>query len=286
VHTYLSDRLFVAVAKRLGVPQQRLMRLQGRQRRSIREGTSISLFTTARLEGWLDEGASGMFLEYARQVIARRPEYAGEVYEAAVEPQAVTAEWVPDEVGAKDRLEGFGSSDDLIELDDLGPPPKVDDLMLLLGAAAPPSPTPKRNRRRSRFASDDLLPTVDAVGESFAQHLESQVDAYTSSSEQRSPLAEQELVEQEEVDELLGLLGAPPETEPLARDSALFEIDWEDEIQSLALGAPTPGAGEYDELGGEQAPLDWLGDADGYDPFGPPLGRQERQHAPPGLRAG
>jgi hypothetical protein len=81
VHVYLSDRLFVALAKRLGVPRRRLATLKLRQQRQAQDGVSVSLFSLARLERWIDEKSSAHLLSCARRVIRKHPKYRRDLIE-------------------------------------------------------------------------------------------------------------------------------------------------------------------------------------------------------------
>lgn len=81
MHVYLSDRLFVALAKRLGVPRRRLATLRTRQQRQVRSGVAVTLFTLARLEEWIDERSADRLLSYARRVIKKHPKYRRDLIE-------------------------------------------------------------------------------------------------------------------------------------------------------------------------------------------------------------
>ncbi len=84
--TYLSDRLFVALAKRLGAPsKERLRPIRDEQQRLLAEGLSISLFSLARWEGVLSPAEGTRFLTIARQVAARDPAFRDDV----IEPEPV-----------------------------------------------------------------------------------------------------------------------------------------------------------------------------------------------------
>ncbi|MGE0708542.1 MAG: hypothetical protein AB7N76_23060 [Planctomycetota bacterium] len=274
MYTYLSDRLFVAITKRLGVPRRQLRRLRGLQRKRRREGVQASLFTTARLSGFISEQEAQVLLDCARRVASERPEYRRDVlqavdYQGGMQAVEVSAQWVPDTLAQPEEL---GSSEDLVDLLSGLPASSTSDAVIFDLQAEPRQRTARRKGRRRDAVSDDLLRAVDPVGESFARHLESQVDAFDSGAERSSPLG---IEESGGIDALIDLLQAnapayaPPPPRPaalqpapkptavkpahaLAEDSSLFEIDWDT---------------------GPQAPIDWLGDDEGYDPFGPPLGR-------------
>lgn len=81
MHVYLSDRLFVALSKRLGVPRRRLATLKLRQQRQAQEGVSVSLFSLARLERWIDEKSAAHLLSCARRVIRKHPKYRRDLIE-------------------------------------------------------------------------------------------------------------------------------------------------------------------------------------------------------------
>lgn len=86
--TYLSDRLFVALAKRLGAPsKERLRPIREEQQRLLAEGLSISLFSLARWEGVLSPAAATRLLTLARQVAAREPAFRHDV----IEPEPIRA---------------------------------------------------------------------------------------------------------------------------------------------------------------------------------------------------
>ena len=80
-HVYLSDRLFVALVKRLGLSRQRLRALRARQERQLRKGVKITLFSTARLEGLLDSQGAARLVGYARRAIRRHPKYRRDLVE-------------------------------------------------------------------------------------------------------------------------------------------------------------------------------------------------------------
>lgn len=80
-HVYLSDRLFVALVKRLGVSRKRLGALRARQERQLRKGVEITLFSTARLEGLLDAEGAARLVGYARRAIRRHPKYRRDLIE-------------------------------------------------------------------------------------------------------------------------------------------------------------------------------------------------------------
>lgn len=81
MHVYLSDRLFVALAKRLGVPRRRLATLRLRQQGQVRDGVAVSLFSLARLERWIDEKSAAHLLSCARRVIRKHPKYRRDLIE-------------------------------------------------------------------------------------------------------------------------------------------------------------------------------------------------------------
>lgn len=81
MHVYLSDRLFVALAKRLGVPRRRLATLRLRQQRQVQAGVAVSLFSLARLERWIDEKSAARLLDCARRVIRKHPKYRRDLIE-------------------------------------------------------------------------------------------------------------------------------------------------------------------------------------------------------------
>lgn len=81
MHVYLSDRLFVALAKRLGVPRRRLATLRARQRGQVQAGVVVSLFSLARLERWIDEKSAAHLLSCARRVIKKHPKYRRDLIE-------------------------------------------------------------------------------------------------------------------------------------------------------------------------------------------------------------
>ena len=81
MHVYLSDRLFVALAKRLGVPRRRLATLRLRQQSQVRDGVAVSLFSLARLERWIDEKSAAHLLACARRVIRKHPKYRRDLIE-------------------------------------------------------------------------------------------------------------------------------------------------------------------------------------------------------------
>ncbi len=81
--TYLSDRLFVALAKRTGlVTKEALRPVREEQQRLLADGLSISLFSLARWEGVLSAAQGDELVRLARQLIAREPAYREELIEA------------------------------------------------------------------------------------------------------------------------------------------------------------------------------------------------------------
>lgn len=188
MHVSIGDRLFVAITKRLGVSRHRLQRLRRRQTRWKHRGQALNMFSVARHSGWLGPHDVEVLVQCARLVVAQRPEFACELFEKAAAPAAST--WEP-----------------ALEVEGADP----------FGEALPPSTAQltqadrrraRRRAKRSRFSSDDLLPTVDGVGEAFAQHLESQVDAFTSSTHMGDCLPAGRRIGDEsiEIDDLLDLL--------------------------------------------------------------------------------
>jgi len=230
VHIYLSDRLFVAMTKRLGVSRRRLRRLQESQRLSAKRGVSVSLFSTARLLGWLSAEQAQWLLEEGQRVAHRSPQYA----DGVVTLQAET-DWVPD---------------DMIEEIE-----EIDEPEGLSPVAVQPTWEPER------FSQEDLLDLEgEEISVSYGASTEGRYD-FASSSERRSPFmvtASDEAfsvtpsdLSPPQVDDLLHLLDDLPE-QPLEEQDLLelfdqasepaapplpLEATWDAKPAPLAAGA-------------------------------------------------
>ena len=213
MHIYLSDRLFVALTKRLGVSRRRLQRLQESQRLSAKRGVRISLFSTARLLGWLSLQQAQWLLDEGERVSRRLPHFAGDVVSI---PAAQDDDWVP--------------VDEIEELEESAP------------VLVEPHWEPER------FGQEDLLVLE---GEEIAVSYEPEtVERYefVSSSERQSPLvvtASDEAfsetpsdLSRPQVDDLLDLLDDLPE-QPLEEQELLhlFEQAGEPAAAPLPLQA-------------------------------------------------
>lgn len=246
MHIYLSDRLFVAMTKRLGVSRRRLRRLQESQRLSAKRGVSVSLFSTARLLGWISDEQAQWLLVEGQHVAAHRPQYANDVVVLSQEPEAFSEEpdsdWVPD-----DAIE---------ELEELDPDQLPHGLMPVAVEAS---------WEPERFSQEDDLLTLDEeeVAVSYGPSTEQRYD-FASSSERRSPFlvtASDEAfsvtpsdLSPPQVDDLLHLLDDLPE-QPLEEQELLqlfdqasepaapplpLEATWDAKPSPLAAGAADP----------------------------------------------
>ena len=118
MYSYLSDHLFVGLAKRAGYPSKAQLRpVQEAQRRlRDREGFSISLFSLAQWEGLLTQTQADELMALARDLAARFPAYADHVIESP----------------------GVGLGDPSASAERAAPPPLVlDDLEPLAGLEEP-----------------------------------------------------------------------------------------------------------------------------------------------------
>ena len=229
VHIYLSDRLFVAMTKRLGISRRRLQRLKESQRLSNTRGVRVSLFSTARLLGWLSPQQAQWLVEEGQRVACACPEYADGVVTLPLEADC---EWVPEDA--------------------------IEELEELPGGLAPVQV--EATWEPERFSQDDLLPLeqgdFDAVQVDYGPTTQDRYD-FASSSERRSPFlvtASDEAfsvtpsdLSPPQVDDLLDLLEDLPE-QPLEEQRLLELFDQASE----PAAAPLPLQATWDA---KRAPL-------------------------------
>jgi hypothetical protein len=185
---FLSDRLFVALAKRAGFPElSELKRCRDLQIDWIRNGTPATLFVVSQIEGVITTEQTVQFEGWARDAIAQSPGSAaireqdhspteevevGHAFQQPAKPEPEDEDtfepWIPD----RDLLDDADSvgSEDSLEDDDLELLPDDGDAdMNALGRAGPRV----IDGSGLRFIAED-----EATGEVFCVLASREFDAY------------------------------------------------------------------------------------------------------------
>lgn len=251
VGVYLSDRLFVAIAKKVGFPTKRtLQSYRDLQLEFLSSGCPITLFTLTRLKGVLDAVQTNQFVGWAREVIRSRPSFSSDlrdVHSAEMtsvfdeddeddEVVEVVAQWTPQ--GTMDFE--VVSASEVIDLNQDLPQDHTEELMRLLdeadgtgGSASGP-----------RFESDDMLPLLIDEEEKDSPSADDCLAVFENDT--RSDL---QAVTEASSDDLFGddfqddlfETRNPPSIQPVlqGQDSALFDVvDWDAKSEELAIVDP------------------------------------------------
>lgn len=183
----LTDRLFVALAKRAGFPAlSELKRCRDLQIEWIRAGTPATLFVVSQIEGVIDPEQTLQFEGWAREAIAAHPDRralceqvhspteeveVSHAFRQPAEPEDPSTEedafgpWIPDQDLLADDLE---SEDPDFEDDELELLPENDDAdMVVLGRGAP-----------VRDGSDLCFVSENEAGEAFHVLASREFDTY------------------------------------------------------------------------------------------------------------
>lgn len=161
MYSYLSDRLFVGLARRTGFPTKEQLRpIQAEQRRLQADGFSISLFSLAQWNGLLTRERSDHLMDLAREIAQQYPDYAGDVIEApgaglseeaaAVPDLDADLELLPDDEDWSSRRGALGDSG-------------------VLGAAPPAAPTGPVEVAAS-WAPDDAVDPLELALDTTSSH--------------------------------------------------------------------------------------------------------------------
>lgn len=251
--TSISDRLFVALAKKVGFPEKQVLRqYRSMQMEMVEAGLPITLFSLARLKGVLDAGQVERFVGWAQQVVSTRPKYAGDLVAdsgaptAALESDSIFDSTLPDEVRvvevqpewlpAETRYQVSGDDDlfgllepEVVEVSAEWVPDHADhteELLELLDEMSseeelqslrPSTQAIRSSRRNRRFTSDDMLPVIEADIDEIGAPDEPSTDDLISLLEGGSP--QPAIAFEEDEEELFGLdddLEILPDEEPVA----------------------------------------------------------------------